>query len=200
MEEVRRSRIETTTAMRAAVDRAPQMPEAFVLVTGIGAYPAHAPGRAHEAVECNEHTALGTDALGRLVHDMERAAGLYMAENSWSDEEDLVLAARFEGSMGSARSEGKAVAAKSEGRAGAAKSEGSAVDEQKHSQSKADHQHRTTRVVSLRSGAVLGRDGGAMASLLPAFKMCMGGTMGDGSQYFPWVPVIFLMLILQIFT
>jgi hypothetical protein len=44
-----------------------------------------------------------------------------------------------------------------------------------------------TRVVKVRTGIVLGRDGGALASMLPSFQFGMGNVMGDGRQYFPWV-------------
>ena len=43
------------------------------------------------------------------------------------------------------------------------------------------------RTVIFRLGVVLGRDGGALRMMLPAFKMGLGGTIGDGSQPFPWV-------------
>lgn len=43
------------------------------------------------------------------------------------------------------------------------------------------------RTVIYRFGVVLGRDGGALSQMLPAFKMGLGGTIGDGTQPFPWV-------------
>ena len=43
------------------------------------------------------------------------------------------------------------------------------------------------RVVVVRSGVALGRDGGAMASLLPPFRFGVGGPVGSGRQYFPWI-------------
>jgi uncharacterized protein (TIGR01777 family) len=43
------------------------------------------------------------------------------------------------------------------------------------------------RVVRLRTGVVLGRDGGALASMLPAFRIGAGGPVGSGKQYFPWI-------------
>lgn len=43
------------------------------------------------------------------------------------------------------------------------------------------------RTVIFRLGVVLGRDGGAFRMMLPAFKMGLGGCIGDGSQPFPWV-------------
>jgi hypothetical protein len=46
-----------------------------------------------------------------------------------------------------------------------------------------------TRVVVTRLGVVLGRGGGAMAQMLPAFKAFVGGPIGDGRQWFPWIHV-----------
>lgn len=51
----------------------------------------------------------------------------------------------------------------------------------------ADEAADATRVVKVRTGIVLGRDGGALASMLPSFQFGMGNVMGDGRQYFPWV-------------
>lgn len=43
------------------------------------------------------------------------------------------------------------------------------------------------RVVSPRTGIVLGRGGGALAPLLAPFKMFVGGPLGSGRQWVPWV-------------
>lgn len=43
------------------------------------------------------------------------------------------------------------------------------------------------RVVLPRFGIVLERDGGAMAKMIPSFKMFMGGRLGSGRQWFPWI-------------
>jgi len=43
------------------------------------------------------------------------------------------------------------------------------------------------RVVLMRNGVVLGRDGGALARMLLPFKLFVGGTIGSGRQWFPWV-------------
>jgi uncharacterized protein (TIGR01777 family) len=43
------------------------------------------------------------------------------------------------------------------------------------------------RVVQLRSGVVLGRNGGALARMLPIFRLGLGGRVGSGRQYFPWI-------------
>jgi uncharacterized protein (TIGR01777 family) len=46
---------------------------------------------------------------------------------------------------------------------------------------------KNCRVVMLRLGVVLGRGGGAMAQMIPAFKSFLGGPIGDGRQWFPWI-------------
>lgn len=45
------------------------------------------------------------------------------------------------------------------------------------------------RVVHLRLGIVLSADGGALAAMLPAFRMGLGGTIGSGDGAFAWVSV-----------
>lgn len=45
------------------------------------------------------------------------------------------------------------------------------------------------RVVKLRVGIVLGRDGGALEKMIPLFKMGLGGKLGSGKQWFPWIHV-----------
>jgi uncharacterized protein (TIGR01777 family) len=43
------------------------------------------------------------------------------------------------------------------------------------------------RVVHPRLGIVLGADGGALHKMLPAFKLRMGGPLGDGQQWVSWI-------------
>ncbi|MFT5286198.1 MAG: hypothetical protein ACI8TQ_002366 [Planctomycetota bacterium] len=43
------------------------------------------------------------------------------------------------------------------------------------------------RVVQLRIGVVLARDGGALQKMLLPFKLGLGGRIGDGKQYMSWV-------------
>jgi uncharacterized protein (TIGR01777 family) len=45
------------------------------------------------------------------------------------------------------------------------------------------------RVVCARLGIVLAARGGALARMLPPFRMGVGGQLGDGRQWMPWVHV-----------
>jgi uncharacterized protein (TIGR01777 family) len=42
-------------------------------------------------------------------------------------------------------------------------------------------------VVHLRTGVVIGGDGGALGTMLPPFRVGAGGPVGSGRQYFPWI-------------
>jgi uncharacterized protein (TIGR01777 family) len=44
-----------------------------------------------------------------------------------------------------------------------------------------------TRVCLLRTGIVLGSEGGALTSMLPSFKLGLGGSLGDGRQWMSWI-------------
>ncbi|SFA70461.1 TIGR01777 family oxidoreductase [Azotobacter beijerinckii] len=45
------------------------------------------------------------------------------------------------------------------------------------------------RVVLLRSGVVLAPDGGFLQRLLPVFRLGLGGPIGNGRQWLPWVHI-----------
>lgn len=45
------------------------------------------------------------------------------------------------------------------------------------------------RVVKVRIGFVLGKDGGALQKMAPAFRMFAGGKLGSGKQWMPWIHV-----------
>ncbi len=45
------------------------------------------------------------------------------------------------------------------------------------------------RVVNLRFGPILAREGGMMSKLLTPFKMGVGGKIGSGKQYISWVAI-----------
>jgi uncharacterized protein (TIGR01777 family) len=43
------------------------------------------------------------------------------------------------------------------------------------------------RVVTVRTGVVLAQGGGALAKMLPFFKLGVGGPVAGGKQYLPWI-------------
>ena len=43
------------------------------------------------------------------------------------------------------------------------------------------------RTILLRTGIVLSRDGGALATMLTPFKLGVGGVIGDGKQWMSWI-------------
>ncbi len=46
---------------------------------------------------------------------------------------------------------------------------------------------RGMRVAKIRTGVVLDRDGGALAKMLPAFRLGLGGPIAGGRQYISWI-------------
>ena len=52
------------------------------------------------------------------------------------------------------------------------------------------------RVVLLRTGVVLGRAGGALAHMQPPFELGLGGPVGSGRQYWPWIHLHDLVTII----
>jgi uncharacterized protein len=45
------------------------------------------------------------------------------------------------------------------------------------------------RVAQMRTGIVLDRAGGALKTMLPPFKLGLGGPIGSGDQYMPWIHI-----------
>jgi uncharacterized protein (TIGR01777 family) len=45
------------------------------------------------------------------------------------------------------------------------------------------------RVVKIRTGVVLDAEGGALKTMLPPFKLGVGGPVAGGNQYLPWIHV-----------
>jgi uncharacterized protein (TIGR01777 family) len=43
------------------------------------------------------------------------------------------------------------------------------------------------RVIIMRFGVVLGANGGALAQMVPAYRLFAGGALGSGRQWFPWI-------------
>ena len=48
-------------------------------------------------------------------------------------------------------------------------------------------QKTSVRSVQLRTGIVLSKKGGALQPMLPPFKAFVGGPIGSGKQWFPWI-------------
>ena len=46
---------------------------------------------------------------------------------------------------------------------------------------------KPARVACIRTGLVLEKGGGALPQMLPPFKFFVGGTVGSGRQYWPWI-------------
>ena len=46
-----------------------------------------------------------------------------------------------------------------------------------------------TRVVTVRIGMVLGKSGGGLAKMLPLFRLGLGGPLGSGRHWMPWIHV-----------
>jgi uncharacterized protein (TIGR01777 family) len=45
------------------------------------------------------------------------------------------------------------------------------------------------RVAMIRTGIVFGKGRGALAKMVPPFKMFLGGPLGSGQQYMPWIHI-----------
>jgi hypothetical protein len=53
------------------------------------------------------------------------------------------------------------------------------------------------RVVRLRTGMVLGKDGGALPRMLPPFRMFLGGPVAPGTQWMSWIHQFDLVGLIQ---
>lgn len=56
---------------------------------------------------------------------------------------------------------------------------------------------RSIRVVHLRFGIVLSPRGGALAKMLPAFRLGIAGPLGDGKSYWSWITLDDLLNVIQ---
>lgn len=59
--------------------------------------------------------------------------------------------------------------------------------EWEHTALKAEKEN--VRVALVRVGVVLSAEGGALAKMLPAYRLGLGGPLGNGKQYFPWIHI-----------
>nr|GFA36894.1 epimerase family protein SDR39U1 homolog, chloroplastic [Tanacetum cinerariifolium] len=48
---------------------------------------------------------------------------------------------------------------------------------------------KDVRLALIRIGVVLGKDGGALAKMIPIFMMFAGGPLGSGKQWFSWIHI-----------
>src|SRR5438445_3370151 len=53
----------------------------------------------------------------------------------------------------------------------------------------AEAQRAPVRAVQVRTGIVLSARGGALGKMLPPFKAFVGGPIGSGKQWFPWIHI-----------
>ncbi|MDM5270571.1 TIGR01777 family oxidoreductase [Sulfurovum sp. zt1-1] len=60
-------------------------------------------------------------------------------------------------------------------------------------EAEANEANEVMRVVIFRFGVVLSKGGGALSKMLPAFRLGIAGTIGDGSEPFSWVHIDDLM-------
>ncbi|WP_413679034.1 TIGR01777 family oxidoreductase [Prochlorococcus sp. MIT 0916] len=51
----------------------------------------------------------------------------------------------------------------------------------------ANNKPRATRLLIVRIGIVLAKDGGALGKMLPIFRAGLGGPIGDGKQWMSWI-------------
>lgn len=53
------------------------------------------------------------------------------------------------------------------------------------------------RVIAMRLGVILGKEGGALQKMVPAFRFFVGGPLGDGKHWFPWIHIDDLLSAIQ---
>ncbi|CAN7027937.1 unnamed protein product [Brassica oleracea var. botrytis] len=56
--------------------------------------------------------------------------------------------------------------------------------------------NKDVRVALIRISVVLGKDGGALAMMIPFFQMFAGGPLGTGQQWFSWIHMDDLMNVI----
>ncbi|KAL1517562.1 hypothetical protein ABEB36_001310 [Hypothenemus hampei] len=118
------SRVNTTTSLAEAINKASTKPKVYVAMSGVGAYK---PDSNKEYDECSPLE--NFDFFSKLVLEWEKAATLDLESKS------------------------------------------------------------NCRVVTIRSGVVLGKNGGMIKQLYLPFYLGLGGPVGNGSQYLPWIHI-----------
>lgn len=117
-EEIKRSRVRTTTALADAINSLPESdrPKVLISSSAVGYYGAN------DYTTFNESSDSGSDYLAEVCREWEAAAG-----------------------------------------------------------------KAQTRVVILRTGIVLAREGGALSKMIPVFQIFAGGPLGSGRQWCSWI-------------
>ncbi|XP_060031257.1 epimerase family protein SDR39U1 isoform X1 [Erinaceus europaeus] len=134
--EVLSSRLETTQLLAGAITKAPQPPQAWVLVTGVE-------GEAEPRTNTCRSTAAYYQPSLTAEYDEDSPGGNFDFFSNLVTKWEA--AARLPGD--------------------------------------------STRQVVVRSGVVLGRGGGAIGHMLLPFRLGLGGPIGSGHQFFPWIHV-----------
>jgi uncharacterized protein (TIGR01777 family) len=67
--------------------------------------------------------------------------------------------------------------------------------EWEHTARKAERDN--VRVARIRIGVVLSAQGGALARMLPAYRLGLGGPLAGGNQFFPWVHIMDLARLIM---
>ena len=127
--EIRKSRLETTKNLVAAICKLKKAPKVLINASAIGFYGTH------PSNEFNEESNPGKDFLANLCKEWENIA---------------------------------------------------------------TNKPRGTRLVTIRIGIVIAKDGGALGKMLPIFKTGLGGPIGDGKQWMSWIHRTDLCNLLQL--
>lgn len=56
----------------------------------------------------------------------------------------------------------------------------------------------STRVALIRTAPVLSPSGGLLGKLRPLFRLGLGGRLGNGKQYFPWISLVDAVRVLEL--
>ena len=121
MEEIRNSRIFTTSLVANAICNCKKAPRVFISSSAVGFY-----GDGGETY-LNENSPVGEDFLANVCNEWENAAKKVLDYN--------------------------------------------------------------VRLVNLRTGIVLTKEGGALKRMLLPYKLFLGGPLGNGQQWFPWIHI-----------
>ncbi|MDN3507544.1 MAG: epimerase [Simkaniaceae bacterium] len=110
-------------------------------------------------------------------------AGENIASSRWSDEKkEKILRSRIDSTRALAKNPPKILIC-----ASAITEPGTFLDQVRQEWENAADSVGAKRTVKTRFGVIISKDGGALAKMLPIFKLGLGGRLGDGSQPFIWI-------------